>query len=129
MKKIIGGLIAIILAFFCFSAFFPAFLTVMAGTIPLMLIIIGCLTIYLKRESDSPECGEAAACWDNTRTAEAVEPKSAEDGTPKFLGNTGTLVFHSTDCNFSKSKKCTAVFNTREEAIQGHYKPCGSCNP
>ena len=133
MKKVIGGSIAIILGLFCFSTFFSSFLTLLAGTIPVILILAGCLTIYLKRESESLE-------------AEAVEIKPIEtksiendpvenitdkptDSTPKLLGNTGTLVFHSPDCKFSKSKKCTAIFDTREEAIQKSYKPCGICKP
>ncbi len=45
----------------------------------------------------------------------------------KFLGNTDSLVFHTSECKFSKSKKCTAVFSTREEAVQNGYKPCSKC--
>jgi hypothetical protein len=61
-----------------------------------------------------------------------IEEKNSNtcpDDTPKLLGNTGTLVFHNFDCNFAKSKKCTAAFNTSEEAIQEGYKPCGTCKP
>ncbi len=139
MKKMIGGSIAIVLGLFCFSAFFPAFLTFLAGIIPLILILAGCLIIYLNYESESSEEFEP-------KEPEAVETKPVEtkltktdpvenitdkstDGTPKLLGNTGTHVFHSSDCKFSKSKKCTAAFDTREEAIQKSYKPCGICKP
>ncbi|MCK5101013.1 MAG: hypothetical protein KAR45_23080 [Desulfobacteraceae bacterium] len=51
------------------------------------------------------------------------------DDTIKLIGNTGTLVFHSPGCKYSKSKKCATLFNTREEVIQEGYKPCGTCKP
>jgi len=133
MKKVIGGSIAIILGLFCFSAFFSSFLTFIAGMIPVMLILAGCLTIYLKHESEPPEVEPV-----ETKTVETESIKTdpvdnitdkPTDDTPKLLGNTGTLVFHSSDCKFSKSTKCTAIFNTREEAIQESYKPCGICKP
>ncbi|MBU0465697.1 MAG: nuclear transport factor 2 family protein [Proteobacteria bacterium] len=56
-------------------------------------------------------------------------PDTPTDDTSKLIGNTGTLVFHSSGCKYSKSKKCTAVFSTREEAIQKGYKSCGTCKP
>jgi len=141
MKKVIGGSIAIILGLFCFSAFFSAFLTFLAGTIPLILILAGCLTIYLNRDDDVPEYTQPEA-----RSNKAVESKSVETKTPqtqpkdnitdnameeipKLSGNTSTYVFHSPGCKFSKSKKCTSFFKTREEAIQEGYKPCGICKP
>jgi ketosteroid isomerase-like protein len=68
--------------------------------------------------------------WGVTET-ESVETVVEENipGTPKLIGNTGTLVFHSSGCQYSKSKKCTADFSTREEAIEKGYKPCGTCKP
>ncbi|RLB97789.1 MAG: hypothetical protein DRH34_14735 [Deltaproteobacteria bacterium] len=75
------------------------------------------------------------AAWGVTETESAetvVEeniPDTPTDDTSKLTGNTGTLVFHSSGCKYSKSKKCTAIFNTRDEAIQEGYKPCGTCKP
>ncbi len=73
--------------------------------------------------------------WGVTET-ESVEtvlekniPDTPTDDTSKLIGNTGTLVFHSSDCQYSKSEKCTAVFSTREEAIQKGFKACGTCKP
>ena len=178
MKKVIGGAIAIILGLICFSIFLQAFFNLLAGIIPIILLIAGCLTIYLKYESEPNECGEATDCMDSsgitetplpnpppktvpaggttpeetepveteskeaeTEKAKTVETKLSDtdpeenitdkpdDDAPQLMGNTGTLVFHSPDCQYSKSKKCTAVFNTREEAIQEGYKPCGTCKP
>ena len=137
MKKVIGGSIAIILGLFCFSAFFSSFLTFLAGIIPLILILGGCLTIYLNRDYDSPEGTEVEAKLYETIETKPVETKITQAQTEdniiednlKLSGNTGTYVFHSSDCKFSKSKKCTSFFNTREEAIQEGYKPCGICKP
>ncbi len=178
MKKVIGGTIAIILGLICFSIFPQAFFKLLAGIIPIILLIAGCLTIYLKYESEPNECGEATDCMDSsgitetplpnlppktvpaggttpeetepveteskkaeTEKAKTVETKVSDtdpeenitdkpaDDTSKLIGNTGTLVFHSSGCQYSESKNCTAVFNTREEAIQKGYKPCGTCNP
>jgi hypothetical protein len=153
MKNVVGGLIAIILGVFCITLFFPDFLNFMAGIIPLFLILGGGLVIYLKYGEEA----ETTDDWNNNDTidvssptvppktepveTEAVETEPVEtepvetaegtpaDNSPGLLGNTGSLVFHTPDCQFSKSKKCTAVFSTREEAIQEGYKPCGACKP
>jgi hypothetical protein len=47
----------------------------------------------------------------------------------KFVGNTESKVFHTQDCNFAQSKKCTDFFATTEDAVQAGYKPCSRCNP
>jgi len=73
--------------------------------------------------------------WGVTETESAeigVEENISDaptDDTSKLTGNTDTLVFHNYDCRYSKSKKCTAVFSNREEAVQEGYKACGTCNP
>ena len=73
--------------------------------------------------------------WGITETESAetiVEDNVSDtpiDDTSKFIGNTGTLVFHTPDCQYSKSKKCTAIFNSKNEAVQKGYKPCGTCKP
>jgi hypothetical protein len=187
MKTIIGGSIAAILGLFGLSIFFPAFLTLLAGIIPLMLIIGGGVAIYLNYEDNSPDCCGTTDCSDNVcstnepspvrqagiepgdvsheeTSLNKIEPEkkiskqdtsiqdapikdieakgTPEEGTPEedtidepvgaagqLLGNTGSLVFHNTDCKFSKSKNCTAVFNSKEEAITAGYKACGICSP
>ncbi len=45
----------------------------------------------------------------------------------QLVGNTKSNVFHNLDCKFSKSKNCTALFSSKEKAIQEGYKPCGIC--
>ena len=63
-----------------------------------------------------------------TEVEESIPDIPIED-TAKLIGNTGTHVFHNPDCKYSKSKKCTSIFNTRDKAIQENYKPCGTCKP
>ena len=65
MKTLIGGAIAAILGCIGIVAWFPQFLTVVAGTIPVMLLLGGALAIYLgidelkdtwkQEESSEPE--------------------------------------------------------------------------
>ena len=75
------------------------------------------------------------AAWGikETESAETVVEDNISDtpidDTSKLIGNTGTLVFHNPDCQYSKSKKCTATFNNKDEAILEGYKPCGTCKP
>lgn len=147
MKNIIGGLIAIILGIFCLTLFFPAFLNFLAGIIPLSLIIGGGLILYLKHGE------EATDTWDKNNFTESSSPAAPPETSPaetkpvetepvekpannptdtpatQLFGNTDSLVFHRPDCRYSKNKCCTAVFNTREDAIQEGYKPCGACKP
>ena len=47
MKTLIGGAIAAVLGLIGIVAWFPQFLTVLAGTVPVMLLLGGALAIYL----------------------------------------------------------------------------------
>ena len=47
MKTLIGGAIAAVLGLIGIVAWFPQFLIVVAGTIPVMLLLGGALAIYL----------------------------------------------------------------------------------
>ena len=47
MKTLIGGAIAALLGVIGIVAWFPQFLTVIAGTIPVMLLLGGALAFYL----------------------------------------------------------------------------------
>ena len=165
MKIVIAGSIAIVLGLFGFSVFFPSFLTFLAGTIPLLLIIGGGLTIYLNYDNYSSDCKNSQDCQDNSHNkssdhtcnsnvslpVNSKENKSSDISSEKIdlddskpekqiinesinsdnqlVGNTESHVFHNLDCKFSKSKNCTALFNSKEKAIQEGYKPCGICKP
>jgi len=140
MKKLIGGAIAVLFGVYGLAVFFPPFLTLLAGIIPIILIIGGGLTIYLNYESDKSDMDDTC-CTNVLSPAKLQEPESAstapekniidktKDAEGKLLGNTETHVFHKSDCNFAESKNCTAVFNARDDAIKEGYNPCGICNP
>ena len=67
MNTLIGGAIAAVLGLIGIVVWFPQFLTVLAGTIPLMLLLGGALAIYLgvdelrdtwkKEETEATETG------------------------------------------------------------------------
>ncbi|MDC3237147.1 hypothetical protein OAT93_00230 [bacterium] len=140
MKKLIGGAIAVLFGVYGLAVFFPDILTLLAGVIPIILIIGGGLTIYLNYEKDTPDIDDSCST-SIPSTAKPQEPEPAytapekdiidkpgsSDG--KLSGNTETQVFHKPDCNFAESINCTAVFNTRDDAIKEGYKPCGVCKP
>lgn len=48
-----------------------------------------------------------------------------------YLGNKNTKKFHKSTCSFAKKIKSENLitFESREEAINGNYAPCGKCNP
>jgi len=46
-----------------------------------------------------------------------------------YHGNTNTLKFHEPSCRYYNCPHCTAVFKTRQDAIDAGYVPCGVCRP
>ena len=71
MKTLIGGAIAAILGCIGIVAWFPQFLTVVAGTIPIMLLLGGALAIYLGVD-------ELKDTWSDQETAETGPETPAE---------------------------------------------------
>ena len=69
MKTLIGGAIAALLRLIGIVAWFPQFLTVIAGTIPVMLLLGGALAIYLGID-------ELKDTW---QQEESAEPDAAID--------------------------------------------------
>jgi hypothetical protein len=69
MKTLIGGAIAALLGLVGIVAWFPQFLTVIAGTIPVMLLLGGALAIYLGID-------ELKDTW---KQEESTEPDAAID--------------------------------------------------
>jgi len=69
MKTLIGGAIAALLGLVGIVAWFPQFLTVIAGTIPVMLLLGGALAIYLGVD-------ELKDTW---KQEEGVETEAAPD--------------------------------------------------
>ena len=71
MKTLIGGAIAAILGCIGIVAWFPQFLTVVAGTIPVMLLLGGALAIYLGVD-------ELKDSWTNEET-EMTDAETTEE--------------------------------------------------
>jgi len=78
-------------------------------------------------EPEKPVIPEEPVIIDKEPEQRIIDTAKGNSG--QLLGNTESRVFHNPDCKFSKSKNCTAVFKTKEEAIQDGYKPCGICKP
>ena len=64
MKTLIGGAVAAVLGIIGLAVWFPAFLQILAGSIPIMLLLGGGLALYLgfdelkdtwKKEKESPK--------------------------------------------------------------------------
>ncbi len=78
------------------------------------------------------EVPDAEESVEETPAQEAAVDKAPEEPVPgasAFIGNTDSMVFHSPECKFSTSKKCTASFATADEAVAAGYKACGVCKP
>jgi len=46
-----------------------------------------------------------------------------------FHGNQKSRVFHNQGFRYFNCKNCTVIFQSRQEAIQAGFKPCGICKP
>ncbi len=46
-----------------------------------------------------------------------------------YHGNIRSKKFHKPSCRSYNCKNCTAIFQSREEAIEAGYDPCGLCRP
>lgn len=46
-----------------------------------------------------------------------------------YHGNTSSRIFHKQSCRYFGCSKCTAVFNSREDAVKSGYRPCKVCKP
>lgn len=57
----------------------------------------------------------------------SITIKSSEN--QRFHGNRQSHIFHNISCRYFNCRNCTAVFNSREDALKKGYKPCGICKP
>ena len=73
MKTLIGGVIAAILGVIGIVVWFPQFLTVLSGTIPVMLLLGGALAIYLGVDELKDTWKEAETPASDSEPGENVE--------------------------------------------------------
>ena len=78
MKTLIGGVIAAILGVIGIVVWFPQFLTVLAGTIPVMLLLGGALAIYLGVDELKDTWKEAETPADDSEPGEDVQSYKKE---------------------------------------------------
>lgn len=78
-------------------------------------------SLYIQEVQDTP----TAAAEKNEDDAESVLPER----TGEYIGNKNSKKFHYPSCHTLPSEKNRVYFNTRDEAIQYGYNPCGNCNP
>ena len=64
----------------------------------------------------------------NSKNSGLDQLKTAQADT-EYHGNVSSKIFHGPDCRYYDCKNCTAIFNTREEAINSGYRPCKICKP
>jgi chromate transport protein ChrA len=68
MKTLVGGAIASVVGLILLAVWFGAFLQILAGTLPLVLLLVGCLALYLGFD-------ELKDTWKNEGTNSAAEDK------------------------------------------------------
>jgi hypothetical protein len=78
MKTLVGGAFAVILGLIGIVAWFPQFLTVLAGTIPVMLLLGGALAIYLGVDELKDTWKQAETPVADTESGEDVEKYKKE---------------------------------------------------
>jgi hypothetical protein len=78
MKTLVGGAIAVILGVIGIVAWFPQFLTVLTGTIPVMFLLGGALAIYLGVDELKDTWKEAETPVADTEPGEDVEKYKTE---------------------------------------------------
>lgn len=78
MKTLIGGAIAAVLGLIGIVAWFPQFLTVVGGTIPVMLLLGGALAIYLGVDELKDTWNKEEAEQTESETSEEVEKYKKE---------------------------------------------------
>lgn len=52
-----------------------------------------------------------------------------EPSTGSYIGNVNSHVFHDTSCKTLPKEKNRIYFDSRQEAVDANFKPCGNCKP
>ena len=56
-----------------------------------------------------------------------AEESAGTDG--RYIGNINSFKFHKPDCSSLPAEQNRVYFDSREEALEAGYEPCGSCRP
>ena len=80
------------------------------------------VTVLAEKDAAAPGGPQAPA---GTETAGSPAPQDMY----AYIGNINTHVFHSPSCRSLPLEKNRVYFETRDEAVDGGFRPCGQCNP
>jgi len=75
------------------------------------------LTLSVTKDSPQPPTP--------TPTTTTTPPPSPEG----YIGNKNSQIFHLPSCTSLPSEQNRIYFDTRQEAIDANYRPCGNCKP
>ena len=64
-----------------------------------------------------------------SRSSHIDYTRQADTQSVIYHGNVKSKVLHAPGCKYYNCKNCTAVFNSRGEAIRLGYRPCKLCQP
>ena len=84
MKTLIGGAIAALLGLIGIVAWFPQFLTVIAGTIPVMLLLGGALAIYLGIDELKDTWKQGESTEGESTESDAASDADSDEGVEKY---------------------------------------------
>jgi len=76
-----------------------------------------------KREAD---IGSSVSDVNDT---EITKENSSDESTQSYIGNIKSKKFHKTTCSNLPSEQNMVLFNSKSEAENQGYSPCGNCNP
>ena len=65
--------------------------------------------------------------WRNPPNSPPAAKQASQVG--KYHGNVKSKIFHRPTCRYFNCKNCTAVFESREAAIEAGFRPCKICAP
>ena len=66
---------------------------------------------------------------ESIETNPTVPASTASPETGGYIGNINTHKFHLPTCGSLPAEKNRVFFDTRQEAIDAGYDPCGNCKP
>jgi competence protein ComEC len=70
---------------------------------------------------------------DNSSTSSEIVASTSSspdfDADTYYIGNINTKKFHFPSCSYLPDEENQIILDTREEAIEQGYSPCGHCNP
>ena len=65
----------------------------------------------------------------NVQEQEASSNVTEQTAPLQYIGNKNSKVFHRSSCSSLPKEKNRIYFDSRQEAIEASFKPCGNCQP